>query len=436
MNAVELLQALLRVDTTNPPGNERPAAELLATFLSTHGAETESLVSPAGRVNLVARWPGPPDKSALVLLSHTDVVAVEEQRWTRPPFGGDIAEGFIWGRGALDMKGIAAMHAVAGARAAEAGVERELIIVAVADEEAGSREGARWLLEHSPEKVGFSPGRPMPEVLGEGAFGLTGRLDRPVMLVALGEKQALWLDLVAEGEPGHGSLPPAQQAPASLAAAITKISGHRNPRVHPVMARQFQHLAGAATGPRALTLRALGSATGTVLAKTLRKRLDRMGPVGHLLADTVTPTAMAAGYKHNVVPGEARASLDCRLLPDTDPDDFIAAIEKEAGRYGVRVEEVSRHRGPVTEPTSLYDRLISISSEIDNAIAVPSLTTGFSDLRLFRDRGAAGYGWCPVVLTPELLTTVHGHDERIPEAGFIAGVEAMSEVVIGAVGKA
>ncbi|MFN2388251.1 MAG: M20/M25/M40 family metallo-hydrolase [Actinomycetota bacterium] len=435
MDPVALLQELLRVDSTNPPGNEGPAAELLEAHLSAAGLETRLLADPAGRVSLVARVPGPADRPALVLLSHTDVVPVEEDLWGRAPFGGEIADGAIWGRGALDMKGIAVMHAAAAAAAARSGNgAREVIVAAVADEEAGGVHGARWLLDEHPGMVGLAEGRPPPDVVGEGGFGLSGILDRPVMPMVLGEKSSVWIEVTASGEPGHGSLPPARQAAVNLARLIGRVAGHGTPRVHPVMRRQFAALARAASGPRAGVFRALASGRGSAAARLLQKPLRRAGAIAHLLADTVTPTALAAGQKSNVVPGTATAMFDCRLLPDTNADDFVRDLRTTAARYGADVVVTGSSSSRVSEPGSLYEHMEAIASRLPGApISVPSLSPGMTDVRYFRARGATGYGWVPLVLDAELLGTIHGHDERIPLQGFEHAVAAMTELVAGAV---
>ncbi|MGH2748001.1 MAG: M20/M25/M40 family metallo-hydrolase [Actinomycetota bacterium] len=432
MTPVELLQALLRIDSTNPPGNERPAAELLESHLSGAGLKCEIYRSPGGRPNLVARLEGPTDRAALVLLSHTDVVPVEPDKWTRDPFGGEVHDGHVYGRGALDMKGIAAMHAAAVSTLthSDAGPGREVIVCAVADEETGGRQGAGWLVDEHGDAVGLSDGRPPPEVLGEGGYGLTGILERPVLPIVLGEKSAHWVKLAAAGQPAHGSMPPQKQAVADLVSVIDSLAGFYAPRVHPIMRDQLRILAGASSGSRAAVFRALASGAGPVVARILKKRLRAAGTIAALLSDTVTPTMVQAGYKENVVPSTASAALDCRLLPDTDVDAFRGRMEKVAATRGVEVKLPDNRSGPVSEPGPLYPALTEISARLPQApVVVPSLTPGFTDVRYFRSRGATGYGWVPLVLTPEVFGTIHGHDERVPLAGFEAAVEAMTAAV-------
>jgi acetylornithine deacetylase/succinyl-diaminopimelate desuccinylase-like protein len=433
VTSVELLRDLLRVRSINPPGDEEGAASLLESYLSDAGLETKVMISSTGRSNLIARLDGPQDRPALVLLSHSDVVPVEEENWTHDPFGGELAAGFIWGRGALDMKSTAVMHAAAAAELARSDhtPAREVIVALVADEEAGGGEGARWLLEEHAELVGFGATRPPPEVLGEGAYGLTGMLERPVIPIALGEKTAVWFDVIAEGDPGHGALPPQQQAPVNLVNLVKEIAGFGTPRVHPVIREQFSTLTGVASGPTAVAFRALASPVGGAVARAIAPQLRKASVLGLLLSDSATPTQLTAGYKSNVVPAEARVSLDCRLLPDTNIDEFLSSIDEKARRYGGRVANVDRKgHGPVSGKGPLYEILQQMSAELVRGSATTvSLSPGITDLRFFRARGATGYGWCPLVLTAEQLATIHGHDERVGVEDFERAASVMTEVV-------
>lgn len=436
MAVTELLQELIRLDTTNPPGNETQAAELVATRLGAGGFETKILTSPEGRRSVIGVRRGRSDAPALVLLSHLDVVGVERDSWSRDPFGGEVADGHVWGRGALDMKGIVAMH-VEGAidAASSSDLSRDLIVVAVADEEAGGRQGARWLADEHPETLGFGDGRPAPEALGEGAYGLAGILDRPVMPIVVGEKSAVWVELEAKGDPGHGAFPPKNQAPLNLARAVATVTGYGAARVHPVMREQFSALSAAAGQPLATVFKVLSSPAGRIAIRGAAETMRQRGAIGALLSDSVATTQLGGGYKHNVVPGEARAALDCRLLPDTNVDDFLARMQKKLKRFSVAVNEKARNGGPVSERGPLYDTIWNVSRNMSSEpVVVPSLTAGMTDLRYLRTKGAKAYGWVPVVLTPELLETVHGHDERIPVDGLEEGTRVMTEVVRRATG--
>lgn len=438
MDVIELLQRLLQARTVNPPGDEDHAASLVEAYLAEAGLDVRMLVSPGGRTTVVGRVDGPRDRPALVLLSHGDVVPVEEGKWTRDPFGGEVHDGYVWGRGALDMKSMIVMHAAAAANLARSGrtPTREVIVAVTADEEAGGGEGASWVVDAHAGTVGLGDGRPPPEVLCEGAYGLAGVLARPVIPIALGEKTAVWFDLVAEGDPGHGALPPQDQALVNLASAVEEIAGFGTPRVHPVMREQFSALAPAASGATAAVLRGLASPVGAAVARTVAPKLRKAGALGLLLSDSLTPTQMAGGYKSNVVPGEARASFDGRLLPDTDVDELVSKLDRRARRKGARVENVvHKGRGPVSRKGPLFEILERASRGLaPGAVPTPSLSPGITDARFFRARGATAYGWCPVVLTPDLLATIHGHDERIAVADFEKAVAVTSDVVLEAAG--
>jgi acetylornithine deacetylase/succinyl-diaminopimelate desuccinylase-like protein len=431
---VDLLRDLLRARTVNPPGDEGDAAEVLNGYLAGAGLKTEILESPSGRPSLIARLEGPHDRPALVLLSHSDVVPVEEDSWTRDPFGGEVAGGFIWGRGALDMKSIAVMHAaaVAGLAGSNRTPSREVIVVMAADEETGGGEGARWLVDEHADLIGFVEGGPPPEVVSEGAYGLAGMLDRPVMPIALGEKTAVWFDLLAKGDPGHGALPPERQAPVDLATLIKEVAGFGTPRVHPVIREQFSTLTSAASGKTRVIFRALASPVGGAVARVIAPQLRKAGALGLLLSDSVTPTKIAAGYKSNVVPAEARASFDSRLLPDTDVDNFISSIERKARRRGGTIADVvKKDHGPVSRKSPLFETLQDVSREFfPDVVTTASLSPGITDARFFRARGATAYGWCPLLLTRDLLATIHGHDERIGIEDFESAVRATTEVVV------
>jgi acetylornithine deacetylase/succinyl-diaminopimelate desuccinylase-like protein len=219
-----------------------------------------------------------------------------------------------------------------------------------------------------------------------------------------------------------------------LAKIIRDVAGFGTPRVHPVMREQFATLAPAAEGRPAAVLRALTTRLGGATARAVAARLRRESSLGLLLSDSVTPTVVSAGYKANVVPGEARASFDCRLLPDTDVDRFVARMNAKARRHAGRVERVvDKGHGPVSSKGPLYRLLETASAEVaPDALPMVSLTPAITDLRFFRARGAIGYGWCPLVLTPELLSTVHGHDERIRVEDFVRAVQVMTDVVMRA----
>jgi acetylornithine deacetylase/succinyl-diaminopimelate desuccinylase-like protein len=433
VDPIDLLTELVRIPSVNPTGDgEGRVAEVLRERLEAAGLTAGIETSPGGRPSLIARVPGPTDVAPLVLLSHTDVVPVEPDAWRHDPFGGEVVDGELWGRGALDMKSVAVMHAEAAVALATSGATptREVVVVAVADEEAGGAEGAEWLVAERPGLVGLRDGAPPPDVLGEGAFGLSGLLDVPVLPIVQGEKAPLRLTARATGRPGHASMPSPDQAIRHLLDFVGKVAGPRPARLHPVMRDHVAALADVASGPQRRVLELLASPAGNVAVRALAPLLRRQSDVlGQLVADSITPTMVEAGYKINVVPGAAQASFDCRLLPDTDPDEVVAELRRVGGE-AIEVEELHRSPGPTSPRGPLFDVLASASASMHEApTPVPSLTPGVTDLRFFRAAGATAYGWVPLVLTPEQLATVHAHDERVPVAGFTRAVEVTAEVV-------
>ena len=442
MADVDLLAELIRIPSVTPDGargdadGEGHVAEVLRGRLDGAGLETRIERSPAGRPNLVARLPGPTDRPALVLLSHTDTVPVEEDAWRHDPFGGEVHDGELWGRGSLDMKGVALLHADAVAALAASGATptREVVVAAVADEEAGGAEGAQWLVRDRGELVGLREGMPPPEVVGEGGFGLSGLLDRPIMPLVLGEKAPLGVRARATGTPGHGSMPPEDQAVRVLARFVEEVAGPRPTHLHPVMREQFGILAESVGGVEGRLFAALAGPAGAAVLRLVAGQLRRRGgAMGHLVADTVTPTRLDAGYVFNVVPGEATATFDCRLLPDTDPDEVLGWLAGVGRPAGVQVEEVHRWQSPVSRRSEVVELAGEVSAGLSAApVVVPSLTPGTTDLRWFRARGATGLGWVPLVLSPELLAGFHGHDERVPVEELHRAQQAMDELVVRA----
>lgn len=431
---VDLLAELVRIPSITPDADgEGRVAEVLRDRLERAGLDTSIERSPAGRPTLLARIPGPTDQPPLVLLSHTDTVPVEEGAWRHDPFGGEVVDGELWGRGTLDMKGVAVLHAGAAVALAASGATptREVVVVAVADEEAGGAEGAGWLVRERGDLVGFRDGAPPPEVVGEGGFGLSGLLDRPIMPLVLGEKGPLGVRARASGTPGHGSMPPEDQAVRALARFVEDVAGPRPTHLHPVMRDQFAILAESVGGVEGRLLAALAGPVGPAVLRLVAGQLRRRGgAIANLIADTVTPTRLDAGYAFNVVPGQATATFDCRLLPDTDPDDVLGWLADVGRDAGVEIDEVHRWQSPVSRRTPVVDVAGEVSSGLPTApVVVPSLTPGTTDLRWFRARGATGLGWVPLVLSPEQLAGFHGHDERVPLDELHRAQQAMVDLV-------
>lgn len=431
-DAQEILQALLRIDTTNPPGNEKPAAAYLQSKLEAVGLDATLLESAPGRANVVCRYPGTGAAEPLLITAHLDVVEAHAQAWQRPPFAGEIADGCLWGRGAIDMKNMAAMAAAILRRLARDRVilGRDLIFAAVADEEAGCEHGSRFLVEEYPDLVRAE------YALGEvGGFSLhlAGSTYYPVQVA---EKGVCWIRARVRGTPGHGSMPRSDSAVLKLAEVIARLGRTRLP-VHPTWpVRDFlQAVAARQPALARPLLRVLThpSLLGRVLSLVPDQGVARS--LSALLSNTAVPTVVRAGNAVNVIPGEAELMIDGRTLPGQSEADLV----RELGAVlGPEVElEVVKSMPPVTtEPVAspLFDIIErQIHKREPGAVVVPYMIPGFTDAKQFTRLGTRWYGFTPVKLEPEsglrFADLFHGNDERIPLSGLHWGVELLYDVV-------
>ncbi|MBI4613971.1 MAG: M20/M25/M40 family metallo-hydrolase [Planctomycetes bacterium] len=426
------LRALLAIDTTNPPGNEILAARYLESVLAREGLAGEIHEPLPGRASLVSRQRAAPGNAgeggALLLTSHTDVVAAEASRWTHPPFSGAVADGCVWGRGAVDMKSMTVYGLMAFLLAKREGwpISRDLILAAVADEEAGGEWGMGWLVNNRPEAVRAEFA--LNEV-GGFTLHLFGKRVYPVQVA---EKGLCWFRLVAEGEPGHGSLPRPDSAVARLAAAVDRLARRPFPmRVTPPAARFIRGLARAAGPLRGLFLRALLVPGLSGPARRLVPRA-RARHFQALLSDTANPTCLAAGTKENVVPSRAVAVVDGRFLPGQTVEGFLEEVRRRVGP-GFSIETISAHAPTETSPdTPLFELLRETLEKADpGATVVPNLLVGYTDAAALSRIGVRTYGFTPMRLPPEIEFSAlfHGHDERIPLDAFRWGLECFVDAV-------
>jgi acetylornithine deacetylase/succinyl-diaminopimelate desuccinylase-like protein len=407
--AIGLLGDLLRVDTSNPPGNETPAAELLQRYLAGAGIDSELVARDPRRANLVACIRGTSDGPTLTLLGHTDVVPAEERGWTHSPFEGHVDDaGYMWGRGATDMKNETATRAVTMALLARGGFRPrgDLWFVAQADEEDGCEEvGLRWLRDERPE-IGsdFS--------LDEGGGIRLELTDGRVMVpINIGEKATLPVLLTAVGAAGHASIPGgADNAVLRLATLLDRIGRYRpRRRVLPETRRLLETL----IGPLGDDLeRDLERAT----ALDPGSRHDLLA----LFATTIAPTRLRGSSARNVIPGRASAELDCRVLPGTTPDDLVEELREALGDdVAYELEILEEPTGGTAAPidTALFAACSSWFAEHDpEATLLPVISTGFTDSHFMRERfGTVAYGIWPVRSTPLDIyhSGFHNVDERI-----------------------
>ncbi|CAA9374757.1 MAG: peptidase M20 [uncultured Nocardioides sp.] len=405
---VELCRDLIRIDTTNygnddGPG-ERKAAEHVAALLDEVGIESTVIEGRPGRANVVARWGGGDGRPPLLLHGHLDVVPADAADWRVDPFSGEVEDGQVWGRGAVDMKDFDAMLlSVVRARArAGAAPQRETVLCFTADEEAGGHHGAGVLVEEHADLLADCT-----EAVGEvGGFSATVR-GRRVYLIEAAEKGMAWMRLTARGRAGHGSMINDDNAVTRLASAVARIGAHDWPvRLTPTME---------------VLLASIGELAGTeATPENAESLVEEFGHaarmLGAVIRNTANPTMLAAGYKTNVIPGDAHATVDGRFLPGFE-DEFFDTIAELAGP-GIEIEFESRQQ-PWETP---YDGDLvaamnrSLLAEDPDALVAPFLMSGGTDAKHFRKLGMRSYGFAPLRLPADLDFTAlfHGVDERVP----------------------
>ncbi|MEX2647116.1 MAG: M20/M25/M40 family metallo-hydrolase [Gaiellaceae bacterium] len=425
MTTIELLQRLIRFDTTNPPGNEAECVAWIRGLLDEAGIESELHERTPGRPNLVARLHGDGSAPGLLLYGHVDVVTARGQEWQHPPFGGELADGFVWGRGALDMKSGVAMLLQAFLRARELPLKGDLMLAILADEEAGGFDGARFLAEERAET--FAGVR---YALGEfGAFSLpiAGRRFYPIQVA---EKQRCLLSARLRGTGGHGSVPVRGRTTGRLGEVLRRLDRRQPPiRVTPVTRAFLEAVAAELPRLQALAVRSL-------LRPAIAERLlPRLGPafvgVGAMLRNTATATIVRAGEKDNVIPSEAELTLDGRLLPGCEPDDLIRELHELLGG-DLELEVIQFDPMPGEPDLRHYETLAAVLRDFDpEGIPLPYLLIGVTDGRFFARLGIQTYGFLPMRLPDDLVLTdlIHAADERIRAATLVEGGAAILEAV-------
>jgi acetylornithine deacetylase/succinyl-diaminopimelate desuccinylase-like protein len=430
---VELLAALLRFDTTNPPGAEAEAVAFLADTLRQAGVEPEVLSPVPGRANLVARLAGGDGAEAPLLLNgHVDVVAAEAGRWRHPPFAGEVHDGELWGRGAVDMKSMVAMSVATVGLLTRLGVplRRDLKLAVVADEEAGCQAGSAWLVDHHPDKV--RAGHALGEV-GGATFYLGGR---PFYPIQVAEKGIAWLRASATGATGHGSIPREDNAVVRLSEFLARVGRRRLPlHASPEVRRFLEALAElqGRAGRAALPLLLHPRWSSLVLRRGVRDPgMARL--LSAVLRNTASPTVVHAGAKVNVIPGRAEAELDGRIAVGSSEAELLAELRALAGP-DIELELLGPSRPPTVTPPGdpLFDLLAGVVADHHpGAVAVPTVTPGFTDAKFWSQLGTACYGFVPIRLEPsdpDFAAMFHGDDERVPVAGLKAGLRMLADAV-------
>ncbi len=426
--AADRLAAYVRVNTTNPPGREIRGADFLGGLLDEAGIDYEIVESAPGRANLWARLPATTGRKepGLVLLNHIDVVGANAEYWSVDPFAGVVRDGFVWGRGAADTKGlgIAQLQAFLALAASDAERNRDVILMATADEEAGGFYGAGWMVQYRRDVfdgVGF--------VLNEGGGGVLYG-DDTLFVVEVTQKVPVWLRVKASGRSGHGAVPRAE-------TAVTRVvrAGHRiatspfAPRVIEPVAAMF---AGIAPYQPMHLREHYANIRSAVQDPEFLAGLQIANPADHaLLRDTCSLTTLVGSDMINVVPREAAIELDCRLLPDADIDEFVALIETMINDAAVSVERIMSFTPSVTSTkTDLFDALTTVTARrFPDSSILPGVSTGFTDSRFFRDIGVNAYGFAPFLSDPDVPLGLHGADERLSIENLEDGTRTLIDLL-------
>ena len=368
---------ILRIDTTNPPGNEAPAIQYLASVLQKEGIESTSLEAVPGRPNLIARYQSQGSEGPLILNSHVDVVPTTPSEWTHPPFKGVIAEDCVWGRGALDMKHMTIYTLMTLLLAKRQGLKlkRDLILLAVADEEAGSQYGMQWMVENHLDK--FQAEYALNEV-GGFTLHVNGHKLYPIQVQ---EKGVVWVKLRIKGDPGHGSIPHKRNAVGRMGTIIDRIhSKGLSHHVTPVTRGFIKTMAECHKFPTSLILKlTLVPGIGDFLLNHLVPE-ENANTLKAQLHNTISPTMLEGGHKVNVIPFEASASLDCRILPGHTPESFLKELRQLVGE-DVAIEVVKGlPPSSVVQETPLFETIHRVVERNDpGSRVVPFMITGFSD---------------------------------------------------------
>ena len=429
--ALSMLQAYLRVDTTNPPGNEQAAAKYIAGILEKEGITPEVLELAPGRSAVVARLRSAAisDPSrALLLVAHMDVVGAERARWTVDPFGAVMKDGYIYGRGALDDKSMLAANlaTLIALKRSNAHLNRDVIFLATADEEGSGDASIRMLIARNWDK--FAAGYAINE--GGEVVARNGKVQ--YVAVQASEKVSMNVAVIAKGPAGHASIPTKDNAVVHLAAAIAKIGTYSAP-VHftTVVRRYFEGLAAVSDDDIAKWMRSLESSDR---AEHAQRVIAEANPAwGAMMRDTVAPTMLSAGVRPNVIPGEARAMLNIRLLPGDTIDVLLGALTKLVNDPQVRFE-VQPNAGLAAPTSSLESDFYAVinkvaSQDFGGAPVLPYQSPWATDSSQLRLHNVQAYGLWPFPVTDEDLKRMHGDDERLPVASFNKGIELLFHIV-------
>ena len=429
------MQQYLRIDTTNPPGNELRGVEFFKKILDDEGIENRVFEISPGRGDLWARIPhtSPEARRPIILLNHIDVVTSDSSHWKVPPFSGELRDGYLWGRGAQDMKdeGLAQLVVMVMLKRERVRLDRDVIFLAVADEEAENK-GTDWFIKNQPElleKAEF--------LINEGGENLLENGKVKYVGIDVGEKTSYWLHVVAHGQPGHGSRPNPDSAPNRLVHALNKILAYQTPlRVLPVVDEFLREMAVYEPPGRAAYYRDVKKA---IENKRFQRQVAHDESLNFLLRDTISLTMLQGSEQTNVIPPEASANLDVRILPGGDPKAVLETLRRVVNDPDVTIEplekefRVANYSGT---DNALFAAIRTTSAKyFPGTPVVPHITSGYTENQRYRPLGIIAYGFSPYAATEEEGNTEHGNDERIRVEEVRRGPRVLFDVVVKVAGE-
>jgi acetylornithine deacetylase/succinyl-diaminopimelate desuccinylase-like protein len=422
----QLMHEYLRINTSNPPGNELAAAEFFHRLFERAGIPNTIYFYAPGRADFYAVIKGDGTLRPLILLNHMDVVQADPSGWRLPPFSGEVLNGEMYGRGGQDMKDEGLLQAMAMLIAARQHLplKRDLIFLATSDEEVDGT-GSRWILENHPELV-----RNAEYLITEGGSNLIIRGRGTIYEVGVGEKAPYWLRLTASGRGGHGSIPIPDSAPNRLVKTLARVVEWQPP-IHllPSVEQYFRVIAALEPEPRAAQFRDIRKA---LQDPEFARSMTRDEEYNFLLRDTVSLTVLHASNQTNVIPDTAYAELDVRLLPDEDPKVFLGQLRSALADDAIQITSANRFKPPNSSSTdtSLYRLIEQVVHQYNpRAIVAPALGGGYTESQMYRPLGITCYGFNTMEVTPEVDATEHAANERVPVEQLRRGVKVLYELV-------
>jgi acetylornithine deacetylase/succinyl-diaminopimelate desuccinylase-like protein len=424
--AVQLLQEYLRIDTSNPPGNEALAAEFFHRIFDQFGVQNRVFNYEPGRADIYAVLKGDGTLRPLILLNHMDVVRADPRSWRAPPFAGEILNHEIYGRGALDMKdeGLLQLMVMLIAAREHLPLKRDLIFLATADEEVGD-SGSAWFLANHADLV-----RGAEYLITEGGSNLIHEGNGTVYATGVAEKAPLWIRMTATGLGGHGSIPITDSATNRLVRAMNRILDWQTPvRLLPSVEQYFHEIAQLENEPRAGEFRNIRKA---LRRHSVIRELSEDKRFNYLLRDTISLTVLKGGEQTNVIPDVAYSQLDVRLLPGEDPEAFLGQLRTIIADNRIGLEILNRFKPPNSSSTDtgLYRIIEQVFHQSNpQATVVPGLNSGYTESQMYRPLGITCYGLSPVEVTPEIESTEHAANERVPVEQIRRGLKTLYEIV-------